>query len=222
MLCGKTVNRRVLTVVIPGVAAVLFGLTVAVSFLRADDPKPGSDPGRTGDPASVSATASPSGADPKSSGPGASGKGKPASQTGQPSRRSGRPALVYDDRTEEEALVETEAPPDPKKAAEHFKIGQFYFKRGNYDAAASRFKEAVRNKPEWAEARRRHVEALLRGTSWVAADDTAKAYLKDAANAGDRKFFQAAAEKAGAERAKIPPGEQPKPKEPVKPPPTLW
>lgn len=222
MLCGKTVNRRVLTVVIPGVAAALFGLTVAISFLRADDPKPGGDPGRSADPSAVTAPASPSGTDPGAANPSATGKGKPASKPAGPPRRGGRPALVVDDQTEQETPAAAEAPPDPKKAAEHFKIGRFYARRGNWDAAASRFKEAVRNKPEWPEARRRHVEALTRAGDWAGAEDAARAYLEDAANAGDRKYFQETAGQAAAERAKLPADAQAKPREPVKPPPTLW
>ncbi|MBP7866333.1 MAG: hypothetical protein KA419_10320 [Acidobacteria bacterium] len=213
-------KRWVRGVVLP--AVMVLALAAAVSFLRADDPKPGSDPGRGSDPAAVSSPASPSGTDPGAATPPASGKGKPASKPKEPPRRGGRPALIVDDQTEQETPVAAEAPPDPKKAKDHFRIGQFYSRRGNWDAAASRFKEAVRNKPDWPEARRRHVEALSRAGDWAAAEDAARAYLKDAANADDRKYFQGAADQASVERAKMPADAQTKPREPVKPPPTLW
>jgi tetratricopeptide (TPR) repeat protein len=51
-------------------------------------------------------------------------------------------------------------PFDPHKAAKNVEVGDFYFKRGNYKAAISRFREALDWKPRDALATFRLAEAL--------------------------------------------------------------
>jgi len=42
------------------------------------------------------------------------------------------------------------APYDPYRAEKSVEIGRFYLKRGNYDAAIARFKDAIAYKPNFA------------------------------------------------------------------------
>ncbi len=148
----------------------------------------------------------------------------PGSQGTKPTRRGKRPVLIMDDQTtvEKGPVSLDEALPDPKKAAESFRVGNFYFKRGNYDAAAARFAEAVRNKPEWMDARKRHVEALAKATQWKQVGATAEAYAKDFPKPKDAEYFREMAAKAAEELRQAPPEDPGKPREPHKNPPTLW
>jgi tetratricopeptide (TPR) repeat protein len=51
-------------------------------------------------------------------------------------------------------------PYDPHQAEKHIEVGDFYFKRGNYKAAVSRFREALTFKPNDAVATLRLAQAL--------------------------------------------------------------
>jgi len=69
--------------------------------------------------------------------------------------RPQRPGLIRDtDAAEgkEEAAVEKEKIYDPTTAEKIVKIGNFYFKRKNYPAAAERYLEAMQYQPERVEA----------------------------------------------------------------------
>ena len=170
--------------------------------------------GPTAQSTQVTPAAQPSAASP--SGPGAKGA--------KPARQGRRPVLVMDDQTtaEEGPVSLDEAPPDPKKATESFRVGNFYFKRGNYEAAAARFAEAVRNKPEWLDAKKRHVEALAKAGQWKQVSALAETYAKDFPKAKDSEYFHEMTAKAAEELRKAPPEDPNKPREPHKNPPTLW
>ena len=53
---------------------------------------------------------------------------------------------------EDESLKPKEYSFNPLEAERDLKIGNYYFKKGNYKAAASRFREATRWNPTYAEA----------------------------------------------------------------------
>ena len=48
---------------------------------------------------------------------------------------------------------------DPFRAEKNLEIGEFYLKKGNYDAAIERFKESIRYKPKFARPHRLLAEA---------------------------------------------------------------
>ncbi|MCS6951689.1 MAG: tetratricopeptide repeat protein [Bryobacterales bacterium] len=75
---------------------------------------------------------------------------------------------------EDESLAPKEYAFNPLQAEQELKVGNFYFKKGNYRAAAARFEEATRWNPGYAEAYLRLGEARER--------------MKDAA--GARKAFE--------------------------------
>lgn len=68
-----------------------------------------------------------------------------------------KPVLIRADQAEEEEIIEH----SPEKARESKEIGDFYFKRDNYKAAADRYREAIRYDTEWPESYEKLVEALL-------------------------------------------------------------
>ena len=60
---------------------------------------------------------------------------------------------------EDEALIEKEYAFNPIQAQAELKVGNFYFKKGSYGAAAGRFRESVKWDPNFAEAYLRLGEA---------------------------------------------------------------
>ena len=60
---------------------------------------------------------------------------------------------------EDESLVPQEYSFNPLQAEKEFKVGQFYFRKGSYRAAARRFQEAAKWNPGYAEAYLRLGEA---------------------------------------------------------------
>ncbi len=53
---------------------------------------------------------------------------------------------------EDETLAVKEYTFNPLQAEKELRVGNFYFKKGSYRAAALRFREATRWNPNWAEA----------------------------------------------------------------------
>ena len=70
-----------------------------------------------------------------------------------------KPVLIRADEAEEkgEELIEH----SPEKARESVEIGDFYFKRDNYRAAADRYREAIRYDTKWPEPYEKLVETLF-------------------------------------------------------------
>ncbi|MFB3901964.1 MAG: tetratricopeptide repeat protein [Acidobacteriota bacterium] len=69
--------------------------------------------------------------------------------------------LVRDDpnekKSEEQEVV---IQPNPQISAQSITVGDFYFKRDNYKAAAERYREAVKYNPKSAEAYEKLIRAL--------------------------------------------------------------
>lgn len=76
---------------------------------------------------------------------------------------------------EDETLVPKEYAFNPLQAAKELKVGNFYFKKGNYRAAAARYREATRWNASFAEAYRRLGEALEK---WKGLKEARSAYEK--------------------------------------------
>lgn len=67
---------------------------------------------------------------------------------------------------------------DPHKAQKMIEVGDFYYKRDNYRAAASRYQEALFYKPKDAEATFKLAQALEKLKHFDDARDNYAAYLK--------------------------------------------
>jgi Flp pilus assembly protein TadD len=76
---------------------------------------------------------------------------------------------------EDETLVLKEYAFNPLQAAKELKVGNFYFKKRNYRAAAARYREATKWNKSFAEAHRRLGEALEK---WKGLDEARAAYKK--------------------------------------------
>jgi len=87
---------------------------------------------------------------------------------------------------EDETLKPREYPFNPLEAENDLKVGNFYFRQGKYKAALSRFREATRYNPSYAEAFLRLGDAEEKMGDKQAASDAYEKYLElapDAKNA---------------------------------------
>lgn len=85
-----------------------------------------------------------------------------------------KPVLIRADQAEEkEEIVEH----NPERARESVEIGDFYFKRDNYKAAADRYREAIRYDTEWPEPYEKLVEALFELNDLEAAIETCENFV---------------------------------------------
>ena len=69
-------------------------------------------------------------------------------------------------------------PYDPMRAMKDVEVGDFYFKKENYSAAISRYREALEYKPHDAEATFRLAEGLNKTGDVAGAKENYQAYLK--------------------------------------------
>ena len=79
---------------------------------------------------------------------------------------------------EDESYAPKEYSFNPLQAAKELKVGNFYFKKGNYRAAATRFREATKWNESLAEAHLRLGEALEKWKGPEAAREAYRMYLK--------------------------------------------
>jgi tetratricopeptide (TPR) repeat protein len=105
-------------------------------------------------------------------------KSRPAEQ--------GKPQVEEQEPPEEdESLKPKEYSFNPLEAERDLKIGSYYFKKGNYKAAASRFREATRWNPTYAEAFLRLGESEEKLKNKPAAQEAYGKYLELAPDAKD-------------------------------------
>lgn len=79
---------------------------------------------------------------------------------------------------EDETLAAKPYAFNPLQAEKEFKVGNFYFKKGSYRAAAARFREATRWNPNWAEAWLRLGEAQEKLGEEKAAQEAFRKFLE--------------------------------------------
>jgi len=86
-------------------------------------------------------------------------------------------------------------PWNPMKAMKDVEVGDYYYKKENYQAAISRFREALEYKPHDAEATFKLAEALTKTGDEAGAAENYKAYLKILPNGPYAKKAREALEK---------------------------
>lgn len=87
-----------------------------------------------------------------------------------------KPVLIRPDRTAEQ-LEETPIVPDPEKAREHVEVGDFYYRRDNYEAAADRYREAILYGPKWPKGYEKLVQVLEKQRSFLKAIEVCEEFL---------------------------------------------
>ena len=105
-----------------------------------------------------------------------------------------KPRLIRDDQTlsepEEEIIV-----PDVNQAKEHVKIGDFYFKRRNFKAAADRYQEAIKYGPTWSEGYEKLAAAFEQLKDYEKAIGVCLQFLEISADSGSLRKFSERLEK---------------------------
>jgi len=111
---------------------------------------------------------------------------------GQESRSRKKPVLIRADPTADKVEEVEEGPPepDPQKAKEHVEIGDFYYKRHNYTAAAERYREAIQFNPKWAKAYEKLVGVLEKQNAFVEAVKVCEQFVQSSDSSKEVKRFQ--------------------------------
>ncbi len=114
---------------------------------------------------------------------------------GQEGRSGRKPVLIRVDPTAEpvdeaDELEEGPPEPDPQKAKEHVEIGDFYYKRKNYTAAAERYREAIQFNPKWAKAYEKLVGVLEEQNSFEEAVKVCEQFVQSSDSSKEVKRFQ--------------------------------
>ena len=87
-----------------------------------------------------------------------------------------KPVLIRADRTEEQ-LEETPIFPDPEKARQHVEVGDFYYHRDNYEAAANRYREAILYGPKWPKGYEKLIQVLEKQRAFLEAIEVCEEFL---------------------------------------------
>ena len=115
--------------------------------------------------------------------------------SGQEGRSGRKPVLIRPeptaDKSEEGEQVEEGPPqPDPQKAKKHVEVGDFYYKRKNYTAAAERYREAIQFNPKWAKAYEKLVKVLEKQNLFGEAVKVCELFVQSSDSSKDVKRFQ--------------------------------
>ncbi len=115
----------------------------------------------------------------------------------QEKKPSRKPVLIRPDKTEAKDETATVLL-DVQLARKHLGIGDFYFKRGNYEAAKQRYADAIRYSPKWAKSYAKLVRTLERLDAIPAAAKICDQFVKANPSSGDSKQFRNWAERLRA------------------------
>jgi len=111
----------------------------------------------------------------------------------QQPRPEKKPILIRDDPTEKKAQEEV-IQVNPKTAAEHVAVGDFYFKRDNYKAAEERYREAIKFNPRSVEAFEKLVRTLEKQKAFDKAVEVCEQFVVSNPAAKEIPRFQARAD----------------------------
>ncbi|MCZ6485501.1 MAG: hypothetical protein O6826_07385 [Acidobacteria bacterium] len=125
---------------------------------------------------------------------------------GQEQQSKRKPVLIRVDRGDEE-VQETLPDPDPLRAREHVEIGDFYYRRDNYKAAAERYREAVTYNPKWAEAYEKLIRALEKQKAFLEAIEVCEQFVESNDSSAEVERFQEWGKKLKEENEKDTEGE---------------
>ncbi len=128
----------------------------------------------------------------------------------QEPRKGRKPVLIREDpnetKPEEQEVV---IQPNPKLSTQSITVGDFYFKRGNFKAAAERYREAVKYNPKSAEAYEKLIRSLEKQKELEQAIAVCEQFVATNPSAKEiPKFQERATEikaKVGTEKSPAPP-----------------
>lgn len=111
----------------------------------------------------------------------------PALAAQQTARKPGqKPVLIRDD--EPRPIAEESFILDPYMSKRNVEIGDYYFKKDSYAAAAERYRQAIRHKPEWFEGYEKLAKTQAKMKDWAGAIQTYRQFIAlnpDSSRKGD-------------------------------------
>jgi tetratricopeptide (TPR) repeat protein len=119
---------------------------------------------------------------------------QPGPGQGGQQRRTQGPVLIKDFEEPGEN-GEKVYPHDPKEARRNVEVGEYYFKRNNYDAAVKRFSEAIEYDTAWAESYKKLIKALDEQKEYASAVDVCRKFAENNPDSGELDYFMKAAVK---------------------------
>jgi tetratricopeptide (TPR) repeat protein len=125
---------------------------------------------------------------------------------GQEQQSKRKPVLIRVDPTDEQ-VQETPPEPDPLKAKEHVEVGDFYYRRDNFKAAAERYRQAVTYNPKWAEAYEKLIRALEKQKAFLEAIEVCEQFVESNHSSAEVERFQEWGKKLKEENEKATEGE---------------
>ena len=99
--------------------------------------------------------------------------------------------LIRDDRTSDRESEVEVIYPDPIEAQRHIRVGDFYFRRKNFEAAEERYREAVKYFPRRPDSYLKLIRALEKMEKFEAALAVCREFIEANPEAPQVEQFQA-------------------------------
>jgi len=97
---------------------------------------------------------------------------------GQDTSRRKKPVLIRADRTSDPAPELEIVEPDPVQAKKNLEVGDFYFRKKNFKAAAERYRDAVRYGPKSSKSYSKLVRALEKLEAFLEAAEACNEFIQ--------------------------------------------
>lgn len=120
----------------------------------------------------------------------------------QESTTKRKPILIRPDPVEEQ-LKKRPIVPDAEKAKQHVEIGDFYYQRDNYKAAAKRYREAILYGPKWAEGYKKLIRVLEKQQAFLKAIEVCEEFILRNGLSDQADHFERRAKKLQEERERV-------------------
>ena len=105
-----------------------------------------------------------------------------------------KPVLIRADRSQEQ-LEEIPIVPDPEQARQHVEVGDFYYRRDNYEAAANRYREAILYGPKWSRGYEKLVQVLEKQHAFLEAIEVCEEFVLKNSSSDQVERFEKWADK---------------------------
>lgn len=114
---------------------------------------------------------------------------QPGPAPGSQQRRPQGPVLIKDFEEPGEN-GEKVYPHDPKEARRNVEVGEYYFKRDNYEAAARRFSEAIEYDTSWPESYKKLIDALDKQGEYDSVVEVCRKFAGNNPESGELGYFR--------------------------------
>lgn len=109
-----------------------------------------------------------------------------------------KPVLIRADRTTEATAEPEIVSPDPLKARKHVEVGDFYFKKKNYEAATERYRDAIKYNRKWPKAYQKLIRTLEKRGEFPEAVEVCREFIQQNPDSKEAPKFRKKADKLEA------------------------